>query len=198
MDWITPVRLTGRHATLVPLQRNHAEALGLAASDGELWDHWFTSVARPDEMADDIATRLRWRDEGSMLPFTVLETATGTIVGMTSLGRIDPVVRRVEIGWTWYARRLQRTALNTDAKRLLLSHAFDTLGCVAVELRTHFLNQTSRRAIERLGAKLDGVLRHNLLARDGTLRDTAVYSIIATEWPAVRSHLAWLATRPRP
>ncbi|NPD67185.1 GNAT family N-acetyltransferase [Lichenicola cladoniae] len=197
MVWTTPVRLAGRHVTLLPLEHEHHDGLVEAARDGMLWRLWFTSVPNPDEMADDIATRLAWRDQGIMLPFTVTETDTGAIVGMTSFGRIDPIVRRMEIGWTWYAERVQRTALNTEAKRLMLTHAFETLDCVAVELRTHFMNYRSRRAIERLGAKLDGVLRHNVRTRDGTLRDSCSYSIIAAEWPAVRSHLAWELERPR-
>lgn len=197
MSWIAPVRLTGRHVTLVPLQRNHCDALIEAASDGMLWTYWFTGVPAPDEMADAIATRLAWRDAGTMLPFTVIEAGSGTIVGMTCYGHVDAAVRRVEIGWTWYAQRMQRTGLNTEAKQLLLSHAFETLDCIAVELRTHFLNHRSRRAIERIGAKLDGVLRHHQLAKDGTLRDTCVYSIIAAEWPAVRSNLRWELERPR-
>lgn len=197
MDWAKPVRLAGRHVTLLPLEPQHHDGLVEAARDGMLWRLWFTGVPGPDEMADAIATRLAWRDQGVMLPFTVVEAVTGRIVGMTSFGSIDPVVRRMEIGWTWYADRVQRTAINTEAKQLLLTHAFETLDCVAVELRTHFMNQRSRRAIERLGAKLDGVLRHNVRAKDGTLRDSCVYSIIATEWPAVRSHLAWELERPR-
>jgi RimJ/RimL family protein N-acetyltransferase len=197
VSWIGPVRLEGRHVTLVPLQPDHHDALVEAASDGMLWRLWYTSVPAPDGMAADIATRLAWRDQGMMLPFTVTETGTGAVLGMTSFGRIDPVVRRMEIGWTWYAARAQRTAINTEAKRLLLGHAFEVLGCVAVELRTHALNGQSRRAIERIGAKLDGILRQHQLARDGTLRDSCVYSIIAAEWPAVRSHLTWQLERPR-
>ncbi len=132
-----------------------------------------------------------------MLPFTVVEAETGEIVGMTTYMNVDAVNRRVEIGSTWYARRVQRTALNTEAKLLLLGHAFDRLGCIAVEFRTHFMNQQSRRAIERLGAKLDGILRNHVVAQNGTLRDTVVYSVIASEWPAVRAHLEWQMVRPR-
>jgi RimJ/RimL family protein N-acetyltransferase len=196
MAWIEPVRLSGRHVALVPLQYDHRDALAEAASDGALWTLWYTSVASPETMDADIATRLAWRDAGSMLPFTVIDQASGAIVGMTSYGHIDATARRLEIGWTWYAARMQRTALNTEAKLLLLRHAFETLGCIAVELRTHALNHRSRRAIERLGAKLDGILRHHQIARDGTLRDTCVYSMIAPDWPAVRSNLAWQLQRP--
>ncbi len=195
MSWIVPVRLEGRHVTLVPLERAHRDALVEAASDGALWELWYTSVPEPDGMEAEIERRLAARDQGSTLPFTVTETATGTVIGMTSFGHIDASVRRLEIGWTWYAARAQRSAVNTEAKRLLLGHAFDTLGCVAVELRTHVLNAQSRRAIERIGAKLDGILRHHQRARDGTLRDTCVYSIIAPDWPPVRSHLDWQLRR---
>ena len=198
MGWIAPLRLEGRHVTLVPLQRGHRDALVEAASDGALWELWYTGVPDPEGMEAEIDRRLACQDEGSMLPFTVTETATGAILGMTSYGHIDAAARRLEIGWTWYAARAQRSAINTESKRLLLGHAFETLGCIAVELRTHVLNGQSRRAIERLGAKLDGILRHHQLAKDGTIRDTCVYSIIAPDWPAVRSHLRWQIERPRP
>lgn len=196
MGWIEPITLAGRHVTLVPLEIAHGPALVEAASDGELWRIWYTSVPEPDGMDAEIRRRLALQDAGIMLPFAVLD-ADGVPVGMSCYGNIDATVRRVEIGWTWYARRVQRSALNSEAKRRLLSHAFETLGCVAVEFRTHFLNQQSRRAIERLGAKLDGVLRQHQLSRDGTLRDSCVYSIIAAEWPAVRSGLDWALERPR-
>ena len=186
-----PVTLAGHHVTLVPLSPDHHDALVAAASDGELWRLWYTSVPEPDEMSAEISRRLRLAEAGSMLPFTVIHAPTGEVVGMTTYMHIDAVHRRVEIGHTWYANRVQRTALNTEAKLLLLGHAFDTLGCIAVEFRTHFLNQQSRRAIERLGARLDGVLRNHQRARDGSLRDTCVYSITASEWPAVRAHLKW-------
>ena len=132
-----------------------------------------------------------------MLPFAVLDAKTGEAVGMTTYMNVDAANRRVEIGSTWYAARVQRTALNTEAKRLLLGHAFETLECIAVEFRTHFMNQQSRRAIERLGAKLDGILRNHSVAANGTLRDTCVYSVIAPEWPTVRAHLDWLMRKPR-
>ncbi len=132
-----------------------------------------------------------------MLPFTVIERATGQTVGMTTYMNVDTINRRVEIGSTWYARRVQRTALNSEAKLLLLAHAFDIMGCIAVEFRTHFMNEQSRRAIERLGAKLDGILRNHSVAANGTLRDTCVYSIIASEWPTVRAHLEWQLIKPR-
>ena len=194
--WIEPVRLVGRHVSLVPLRRDHAPALARAVSDGALWRVWYTSVPEPDGMDAEVAHRLAGQETGTSLPFAVLDGA-GVPVGMTSYGHIDAVSRRLEIGWTWYARRVQRTGLNTEAKLLLLGHAFEALGCIAVELRTHSLNQQSRRAIERLGAKLDGVLRNHKIAGDGTLRDSCVYSVIVSEWPAVRSHLTWQMERLR-
>jgi RimJ/RimL family protein N-acetyltransferase len=147
-------------------------------------------------MAAEIERRLALQAAGSMLPFTVLDAA-GTPVGMTTYMNVDATNRRVEIGSTWYAARAQRTSLNTEAKRLLLGHAFDTLACIAVEFRTHRLNTASRRAIERLGAQLDGILRSHTVTPDGMLRDTAVYSITAAEWPTVRAHLDWQIERPR-
>lgn len=186
-----PVELRGTHASLVPLSPQHAEALGEASRDGALSTLWYTTVPSPDGMPAEIARRLALQAAGSMLPFTVLD-ASGTPVGMTTFMHIDATHRRVEIGSTWYAQRVQRTPLNTECKLMLMTHAFDTLGCIAVEFRTHRLNVQSRRAIERLGAQLDGVLRAHQRMPNGTLRDTAVYSVIASEWPAVRTHLASL------
>jgi RimJ/RimL family protein N-acetyltransferase len=194
--WPDPVTLTGAHATLVPLKNEHAEALAQAVRDGELWRLWYTVVPPPERMAAEIERRLALRDAGSMQPFTVLDR-DGVPVGMTTYMNIDPIHRRVEIGSTWYAARMQRTPLNTECKRLLLGHAFEALACIAVEFRTHRFNHPSRRAIERLGAQLDGILRNHQRATDGTLRDTAVYSITADEWPTVRSHLDWQLARPR-
>jgi RimJ/RimL family protein N-acetyltransferase len=188
MAWPDPVSLAGRHAKLVPLQPGHAAALADAVRDGELWRLWYTSIPAPDEMADEIERRLSLQRAGSMLPFAVLDAA-GTPVGMTTYMHVDATHRRVEVGSTWYARRVQRTPLNTECKRLLLGHAFETLDCIAVEFRTHRFNTPSRRAIERLGAQLDGILRHHQRAANGSLRDTAVYSITADEWPAVKAHL---------
>ena len=193
---LQPITLSGTHATLEPLAPDHTAALSEAARDGELWRLWYTSVPPPEDMAREIERRLSLLSAGSMLPFTVLDPA-GTPVGMTTFMNVDAVNHRVEIGSTWYAARVQRTALNTECKLLMLTHAFEQWQCIAVELRTHILNTRSRRAIERLGAKLDGVLRCHQRARDGTLRDTCVYSIIAPEWPAVKKNLAWRMTRPR-
>jgi RimJ/RimL family protein N-acetyltransferase len=196
MNWPAPVELRGEGAGLVPLAREHTAALADASRDGELWQLWYTSVPSPEGMAAEIERRLALQAAGSMLPFTVLD-ATRRVVGMTSFMHIDALNRRVEIGSTWTALSAQRTALNTACKRLLLEHAFDALGCIAVEFRTHRLNTQSRRAIERLGAQLDGMLRAHQRAADGTLRDTAVYSITAAEWPTIRSHLDWQLARPR-
>lgn len=194
--WPEPVTLTGPHATLVPLAREHHDGLVEAVRDGELWKLWYTAVPSPEGMAAEIDRRMALADAGSMRPFTVVD-AQGRIAGMTTYMHIDANNRRVEIGSTWYARAAQRTALNTQCKRLLLGHAFERLDCIAVEFRTHRLNTPSRRAIERLGAQLDGILRAHMLGPDGTLRDTAVYSITAAEWPTVRQHLDWQLTKPR-
>lgn len=193
--WLQPVALSGPHARLVPLDPAHESALASACADGELWKLWYTSVPSPERMAAEIERRLKLQAAGSMLPFTVLD-ASGTPVGMTTYMNVDSVHKRVEIGSTWYAASMQRTPLNTQCKRLLLEHAFDVLGCIAVEFRTHRLNTRSRRAIERLGAQLDGILRAHQRTADGTLRDTAVYSITAAEWPTIRSHLDWLLQGP--
>ena len=194
--WPDAVTLAGPHATLRLLERAHHDGLVEAARDGELWRLWYTSVPSPEGMAAEIERRLALRAAGSMLPFTVFD-AGGRIIGMTTYMHIDATNRRVEIGSTWYAAAVQRTALNTQCKRLLLAHAFEALECIAVEFRTHRLNTSSRRAIERLGAQLDGVLRAHLRLPDGSIRDTAVYSITAAEWPTVKAHLDWQLARPR-
>jgi RimJ/RimL family protein N-acetyltransferase len=191
MPWPDAVTLDGAHARLVPLSPDHAAGLREAVKDGALWRLWYTSIPTPDGMAAEIARRLALREAGSMLPFTVIDPASGELVGMTTYMNIDADMKRVEIGSTWYRRSAQRTPLNTECKLMLLRHAFEALDCVAVELRTHVLNRQSRAAIERLGAKLDGILRNHARMADGTLRDTAVYSIIAGEWPMVRSNLMY-------
>jgi RimJ/RimL family protein N-acetyltransferase len=193
---IEPVTLAGTHASLVPLSTTHLDGLIDAVRDGELWRLWYTVVPPPERMSAEIERRLALQSTGAMLPFTVLD-ADDLPVGMTTLMNIDAPNDRVEIGSTWYASRVQRTALNTECKLMLLTHAFDTLGCVAVEFRTHAMNVASRRAIERLGAKPDGILRQHQRMPNGTLRDTCVYSIIDAEWPAVRAHLHWQLQRPR-
>jgi N-acetyltransferase len=189
MAWLEPIELRGVHATLVPLSADHLPGLQEAVSDGELWKLWYTFIVPPEKMAGEIERRLKLQQAGSMLPFTVLDAA-GRVAGMTTYMNVDAVHKRVEIGSTWYAQRVQRSPLNTECKLMLLRQAFDALACIAVEFRTHRFNTQSRRAIERLGAQLDGILRSHQRAADGTLRDTAVYSITAAEWPTVRSHLS--------
>ena len=193
---LSAITLAGTYASLVPLSPTHEAALVEAVRDGELWRLWYTTVPSPDDMAREIERRLSLHATGAMQPFTVLDAA-GMPVGMTTYMNIDAVYRRVEIGSTWYAARVQRTPLNTECKLMLLTHAFETLQCIAVELRTHVMNTQSRRAIERIGAKLDGILRQHMRMPNGTLRDTCVYSILDNEWPTVRAHLQWQLAKDR-
>ena len=195
MTWLQPLTLRAARATLAPLDLSHHDGLVEAVNDGELWKLWYTRIAQPSEMRAEIARRLGLQAAGSMLPFTIFDNDSGRVAGMTSYMNVDSVNRRVEIGSTWYRKAVQRTSLNTQCKLALLSHAFETFGCIAVEFRTHFFNTASRRAIERLGAKLDGILRSHQQLADGSLRDTCVYSIIAAEWPSVRNHLKWQLER---
>jgi RimJ/RimL family protein N-acetyltransferase len=197
MAWLEPVTLRGSHARLEPLSQNHHEGLVEAVKDGDLWKLWYTFVPKPEEMKKEIDRRLGLQQAGSMLPWTVFD-ADGRIAGMTTYMNVDAPNRRVEIGSTWYAKRVQRSALNTQCKLLALTHAFERLDCIAVEFRTHFFNHQSRRGIERLGAKQDGILRNHAIAPNGTLRDTVVFSIIAGEWPTVKAHLTYqLNDKPR-
>ena len=177
----TPITLTGRHASLEPLSQDHHDQLCDATRDGELWKLWYTIVPSPVEMRANIDRRNALLKEGSMLPWAVRDLSSGKVVGMTTYMNIDEQNRRVEIGSTWYAQSMKRTGLNTECKLLLLTHAFQTLECIAVEFRTSFFNHRSRRAIERLGAKPDGILRNHMRMPDGTLRDTCVYSILPNE-----------------
>jgi RimJ/RimL family protein N-acetyltransferase len=186
--WIEPVTLRGTHVSLTPLAAEDAPALAAAAADGELWDLWYTSVPPPGQERAYVDAALAMRENLGALPFAVRDE-TGEIVGSTRYFNVDSTNRRLEIGHTWYAKRVQRTALNTEAKLLLLGHAFEKLDAIAVEFRTHFMNHQSRAAIARLGAKQDGILRSHQIGRDGILRDTVVFSIIASEWPAVRQNL---------
>jgi N-acetyltransferase len=197
MSWPQPTTLASAHVTLVPLALGHRDDLIEAVRDGRLWELWYTVIPDPEGMEAEIVRRLDLQGKGSMLPFAVIDNASQKAVGMTTYMNLDPAHKRVEIGSTWYRKSVQRTALNTECKLLLLAHAFDTLDCIAVELRTHFFNHQSRAGIERLGAKLDGILRNHQRARDGTLRDTVVYSIIASEWPTVRAHLQHELRKPR-
>ena len=193
--WPDPVTLRGRHAVLEPLTLRHHDDLCKAAQDGQLWQLWYTSVPNTVGMKAEIERRIGLQKTGSMLPFAVSDVA-GNAIGMTTFMNIDTDNKRLEIGSTWYARRAQRTAVNTECKLLLLQHAFETLDCIAVEFRTSFYNQQSRRAIERIGAKLDGILRNHQLHSNGTLRDTCVYSILPSEWPSVKSHLRYQLSHP--
>ena len=193
-----PVTLEGHGVRLEPLAREHRDALAKAAADGELWQLWFTSVPGPQQTDAYIAQALAGRDAGHMLPFVVRELSSGEIVGSTRYHDIIKDASRVEIGWTWYAKRWQKSHVNTACKLLLLGHAFDALGCKVVGLRTDNFNFNSQRAIEALGAKKDGVLRHHAPRRDGTVRDSVMYSIVLPEWPDVKRHLELrLGTRGR-
>jgi RimJ/RimL family protein N-acetyltransferase len=196
MAFVEPVTLEGRHVRIEPLAREHDAGIRAAAADGELWRLWYTSVPAPEKTAEWIDAALDVRERLGGMPFVVRETATGDVVGATRYVNVDAANRRLEIGHTWYAKRVQRTAVNTECKLLLLTHAFEALDCIAVEFRTSFFNFRSREAIERLGAKQDGILRNHAILPDGTLRDTVVFSIIAPEWPAVKRHLAYRLERP--
>ena len=196
MTLFEPITLTGRHVILEPLSQSHHDGLVEAARDGELWNLWYTSVPAPEGMAAEIDRRLALQEQGAMQPFTtrLIDPATGgpgRIIGMTTYMNIDAGTPRVEIGSTWNAASVQGTGTNADSKLLLLRHAFETLGCPAVEFRTHWLNHQSRDAIARLGAKQDGVLRNHSRTQDGLLRDTVVFSILEHEWPMVRAGLEY-------
>jgi RimJ/RimL family protein N-acetyltransferase len=186
---VEPVTLERDGVRLEPLTRDHEPALIDAAGDGQLWDLWFTAVPFPDGMGAYIDTALKGQQDGHMLPWVVRDAAAGTVLGTTRYHDIVAAIDRVEIGYTWYRESRQRSALNTTCKLMLLTHAFDTLGCKVVGLRTDNFNFRSQRAIEALGAKKDGVLRHHAMRRDGSVRDSVLYSILAAEWPDVRRHL---------
>jgi RimJ/RimL family protein N-acetyltransferase len=190
MPWLQPVTLKGEHASLEPLSSAHRDGMIEAVKDGDLWKLWYTAIPAPDKMEAEIARRLDLQQKGAMLPFTVKD-ADGKIAGMPTYMNVDAPNRRVEIGSTWYAKRVQRTPLNTQCKLMLLTHAFEKLDCIAVEFRTHFFNHQSRRGIERLGAKQDGILRNHSISPNGTLRDTVVFSIIASDWPTAKAHLTY-------
>jgi RimJ/RimL family protein N-acetyltransferase len=193
--FVEPVTLRGGYVTLEPLAREHAPDLQRVAADGELWQLWYTSVPAPEATEAYVDAALRMREQLGAMPFVVRDSAAGEIVGCTRYFNVDATNRRLEIGHTWYAKRVQRTAINTECKLLLLTHAFDKLRCIAVEFRTHWFNRASREAIARLGAKQDGVLRNHQIAADGSYRDTVVFSIIESEWPAVRRHRGFLLGR---
>jgi N-acetyltransferase len=193
--FIEAVALKGRYAALEPLAREHASGLQRAAADGKLWQLWYTSVPAPEVTEAYIDAALKMREDLGAMPFAVRDNANGEIVGCTRYFNVDAVNRRLEIGFTWYSKRVQRTAINTECKLLLLTHAFEQLKCIAVEFRTHWFNQASRAAIARIGAKQDGVLRNHQISADGSYRDTVVFSIIESEWPAVKRHLGFLLQR---
>ena len=197
MAYIEPVILSGRGIKLEPLALNHEVGLRAAATDGELWRLRVTSVPEPEQTRKYIEDALAMREAGNRFAFAVIEASTGTVLGCSSYHDIVPAVRRVEIGWTWYAKRCQRTHINSVAKLLLMTHAFETLGCQIVGWRTDNFNFASQAAIERLGAKKDGVIRGHALRRDGTVRDTVMYSMRSGEWPEAKAQLLYLLDKPR-
>lgn len=192
--WVSTGALKGKHVSLEPLSLEHVAGLQDAARDGELWNLWFTSVPAPEAATQYVEQALALKDQGKAMPFAVRDSG-GVIVGSTRYCNIETDHKRLEIGWTWYAERVQRTALNTEAKLLLLTNAFELLGAIAVEFRTNWFNHRSRNAIARLGAKQDGVLRSHMLMPDGTRRDTVVFSILDSEWPAVKNNLQYQLQR---
>jgi N-acetyltransferase len=192
---IRPITLEGHGIRLEPLTDEHHDGLAAAAADGRLWELWFTSVPEPKQTRPYIDQALAGQRDGHMLPWAVRELSSGTIIGSTRYHDIVTGIDRVEIGYTWYGKRWQRTYVNTSCKLLLLSHAFDALGCKVVGLRTDNFNFASQRAIEALGAKKDGVIRHHMARRDGTVRDSVMYSILASEWPVVKRHLEFRLAR---
>jgi len=193
--FIEPITLVGKYARLESLSEDHLPDLQTASADGELWKLWYTGVPQPVDMAANIEFRLAQREKGAMMPSVVRRLADNKIVGCTTFANINPEHRRVEIGYTWYAKSAQRTPINTEIKLMMLAYAFEEKKCIAVEFYTHWFNHQSRAAIERLGAKLDGVLRNHRIGADGEFRDTCAYSIISNEWPAVKVHLRHLLTR---
>ncbi|MBL0243063.1 MAG: GNAT family N-acetyltransferase [Rhodoferax sp.] len=197
MAFVEPITLSARGVELVPLALAHEAGLRTAAADGELWNIRVTSVPEPEQTRSYIESALAMREAGNRFAFAVTDQASGQVLGCTSYHDIVPAVKRVEIGWTWYAKSSQRSHVNTTAKLLLLTHAFETLGCHVVGWRTDNFNFASQAAIERLGAKKDGVLRGHALRRDGTIRDTVMYSLRSGEWPEVKAQLLYLLNRPR-
>lgn len=196
-NWPDLFSVEGKHVLVEPLTADHEADLRESAADGQLHKLWYTTIPEPENVAAETQRRLSLRESGSMLPFAIVDKHTGKAVGMTTYMNIDASNRRIEIGSTWYRQSVQKSAINTECKLLLLRHAFEKLDCIAVEFRTHVVNVQSRRAIERLGAKFDGILRSHKILSNGTTRDTAVYSIIASEWPTVEAHLAWQLEKPR-
>ena len=198
MAFVETTTLSARGITLVPLDASHEAGLRAAAADGALWNIRVTSVPEPEQTLKYIEDALQMRADGNRFAFAVTDTASGEVLGTTSYHDIIPAARRVEIGYTWYAKRVQRSHVNTTCKLLMLQHAFDTLACKVVGWRTDNFNFASQRAIERLGARKDGVIRGHALRRDGTIRDTVMYSLRAGEWPEVKAQLLYLLDKPRP
>ena len=196
-EWKTllPTELKGELVKLIPLSMSHTDDLMEAVSDGQLNNLWYTNIPTEEGVEAEIERRLKLQKLGSMAPFSVVHTKRNKVVGMTTFMNMDPTNKRVEIGSTWYRKDVQRAGINTECKLLLMSYAFDKLDCIAVEFRTHIMNRQSRRAIERLGAKLDGVLRSHMVLANGTIRDTAVYSVIRSDWDAVKANLKWMLER---
>lgn len=192
MEWVEPITLKGKFISLIPLDPSHEEGLIEAINDGNISNVWYARVPSAEKMGKEIKNRLEQQSIGAMLPFTVVDSTTREVLGMTCYQTIDEPNKRVEIGFTWYRKSCQRSPTNTEAKLLLLSHAFEQLGTIAVGFKTNYFNTESRRAIERLGAKLDGILRNHMILQGGILRDTCYYSIIQSEWPTVKTHLRWL------
>ncbi|HZH06802.1 MAG TPA: GNAT family protein [Lautropia sp.] len=193
--WIEPLTLQGHHVSIEPMTAVHRDEIEAAAADGALWNLWYTSVPDPQGLEGWMAVALKQREEAGAMPFVIRRKSDSKVVGATRYFNVAAENRRLEIGHTFYSRSVHRTAVNSETKLLLLRHAFETLNCAGVELRTHFMNHQSRSAIERLGAKLDGILRCHQIMPDGSLRDTCVYSIVAHEWPAVRNHLTFRLSR---
>nr|WP_321414925.1 GNAT family protein [uncultured Allomuricauda sp.] len=194
-SWLRPVQLEGESVKLVPLQKAHKVDLAFAASDGKLWELWYTSVPSPKTVDSYLDTALSEQASGNALPFAIIDKKTNTIVGTTRFLNVDAKNKRVEIGATWYAKKVQRTGINTECKYILLKYAFENLNCIAVEFRTHFHNHPSRNAILRLGAKQDGILRNHRLDESGNLRDTVVFSILDSEWKTVKTSLEFKMNR---
>jgi len=196
-NWPELFSVEGTHVLVEPLNMKHESDLREAVADGNLHQLWYSSIPKVEDVGAEIERRLSLLASGTMLPFAVIDKSKKQAVGMTTFMNIDPANKRLEIGSTWYRKSVQRTRLNTECKFLLLQYAFEELGCIAVEFRTHFANRQSRKAIERLGAKLDGILRSHMMLANGTVRDTAVYSIIAGEWHTVKALLEWELGKPR-
>lgn len=194
-NWLQDTELLGKFVTLIPLQKSHRNSLIEAASDGKLWELWFTSVPSKETVDSYIDFALSEKDLGRSLPFVVVENSTDKIIGSTRFCNAEPEHKRLEIGYTWYSKSYQRTPVNTECKFLLLSHAFEKLGSIAVEFRTHFFNEASRKAISRLGAKQDGILRNHRIEEGGTIRDTVVFSILENEWKVVKKSLEFKLKR---